>query len=355
MRRLTLCLVLACAPLVASAGDEVGQWYVNPFLGGISADTKRDTKTNDFDYGVGFGNHFAENWSLELNANRASLHDKFDGNRTTLGAITLDLLRVWHRDATFAPYVSVGGGWLRASEVGFDNKDFAAGQVGVGAFVKLWESPDSSQSFSLRPDIKARFDHQGGSGNLVDYLYTLGFTFSWGPGKAAPPAPAAVAAAPPPPPAPAPAPAPVSKCPDTPAGVAVDADGCPIKVDVVLEGVTFETNSAVLTAGSKPVLDEVAKGLKVHHRLKVEVQGHTDSTGSAVYNMGLSQRRADAVRDYLVSQDVPAGQLSAKGYGKTQPVASNATAAGRAQNRRVVMHVLENPGEVTIHKEGQAQ
>ncbi|MFI4880750.1 MAG: OmpA family protein [Steroidobacterales bacterium] len=354
MRRFTLCLVLACAPLVASAGDEVGHWYINPFLGGISADTKRDTKTNDFDYGVGFGNQFAENWSLELNANRASLHDKFDGNRTTLGALTLDLLRIWHRDSTFAPYISVGGGWLRASEVGFDNRDSAAGQVGVGAFVKLWESADTSQSFSLRPDIKARWDHESGSGNVMDALYTLGFTFSWGAGKAVPPAPVAAIAAPPPPP-PAPAPAPVLKCPNTPAGVAVDADGCPIKIDVVLEGVTFETNSAVLTAASKPVLDDVAKGLKAHHRLKVEVQGHTDSTGSAVYNMRLSQRRADAVRDYLVSQDVPAGQLTAKGYGKTVPVQSNATAEGRAHNRRVVMHVLENPGEATIHKEGQAQ
>jgi OmpA-OmpF porin, OOP family len=355
MRRLTLCLVLACAPLVASAGDEVGQWYINPFLGGISADHARDVKTNAFDYGVGIGRHFAEDWSLEVNANRASVHDKFDGNETTLGAVTLDLLRVWHRDSTFAPYVSVGGGWLRASEVGFDNKDFAAGQVGVGAFIKLWENPDSSQSLSLRPDIKARLDHQAASGSLVDYLYTIGFTFSWGPGKAAPPPPPVAAAEPPPPPAPAPAPAPVSKCPDTPAGVAVDQDGCPIKTDVVLEGVTFEFNSAVLTASSRPILDGVAKGLKEHHRLKVEVQGHTDAIGSAVYNMGLSQRRADAVRDYLVRQDVPAGQLSAKGYGKTEPVASNATAAGRAQNRRVVMHVLENPGEVTIKKEGLAQ
>jgi OOP family OmpA-OmpF porin len=354
MRRLTLCLALACAPLVASAGDEVGQWYINPFLGGISADKARDTKTNDFDYGVGFGNHFADNWSAELNVNRASLHDKFDGNRTTLGAVTADLLRIWHRDSAFAPYVSVGAGWLRASEVGFDNRDFGAGQVGVGAFVKLWENADSSQSFSLRPDIKARFDHEGASGNLVDYLYTLGFTFSWGPGKAAPPAPPVAAAAPPPPPPPPPPPAPASKCPGTPAGVAVDQDGCPIKTDVVLEGVTFETNSAVLTGSSKPILDGVAQGLKAHQRLKVEVQGHTDSTGSAVYNMGLSQRRAESVRDYLVSQGVPGGQLTAKGYGKTVPVASNASAQGRAKNRRVVMHVLENPGDVAIHKEGEA-
>jgi OOP family OmpA-OmpF porin len=354
MRRLAVCLALACAPLVAFAGDEVGQWYINPFVGGISADHERDLKSDAVDYGVGFGKNFSQDWSLELNLNRASVRDKFDGNNTTLGAVTLDLLRVWRRDSAFAPYVSVGGGWLRSSEVGFDNQDYVAGQLGVGAFVKLWENADASQSFSLRPDIKARWNRADGGGNLVDYLYTVGFTFSWGPGKAVPPPPP-VAEAAPPPPAPAPAPAPVAKCPDTPAGVAVDADGCPIKIDVVLEGVTFETNSAVLAGTSKPILDDVAKGLKVHHRLKIEVQGHTDSTGSAAYNMGLSQRRADAVRDYLVSQDVPAGQLSAKGYGRTQPVASNATAEGRAHNRRVVMHVLENPGEVTIHKEGQAQ
>ena len=354
MRRLTLCLLLSCAPLVAFAGDEVGQWYINPFIGGITDDPGRNTTSTSVDYGVGFGKAFADNWNLELNFNRASLRDKFDDNDTTLSALTLDLLRVWNRDSMFAPYVSVGGGWLRTSEVGTDNQDFIAGQLGVGAFIKLWENADSSQSFSLRPDIKARWDRPGASNAFVDYLYTLGFTFSWGPGKVAPPPPP-VAAAPPPPPAPAPPPAPVAKCPGTPAGVAVDQDGCPIKIDVVLEGVTFETNSAVLSGSSKPILDDVAKGLKVHHRLKVEVQGHTDSTGSAVYNMGLSQRRADSVRDYLISQGVPGEQLTAKGYGKTEPVESNATAQGRAKNRRVVMHVLDNPGDVTIHKEGQAQ
>jgi OOP family OmpA-OmpF porin len=147
----------------------------------------------------------------------------------------------------------------------------------------------------------------------------------------------------------------VSKCPNTPAGVPVDADGCPIPQDVVLQGVNFETNSANLTADSKPVLDKVADGLKEHHRLTIEVQGHTDSTGSAAYNLKLSDRRANSVVDYLVSQGVPRAQLSAKGYGQTQPIASNATAEGRAKNRRVVMHVISNPGDVTVHKEGQAQ
>ena len=84
-------------------------------------------------------------------------------------------------------------------------------------------------------------------------------------------------------------------------------------------------------------------------------RAYTDSTGSARHNLGLSERRADAVRDYLVGQGVSSSQLTAKGYGETNPIASNATAEGRAQNRRVVMRVLENPGDVTIRQGGQSQ
>jgi OmpA-OmpF porin, OOP family len=103
------------------------------------------------------------------------------------------------------------------------------------------------------------------------------------------------------------------------------------------------------------VLDKVAEGLRKHPRLRVEVQGHTDSTGPAQYNMTLSQKRAESVQDYLVSKQVPAGQLVAKGYGPTKPVASNATKAGRAKNRRVVMLVLENPGDVKVEGEGTSE
>ena len=342
MRRFILSLALACAPLVAFAGDEVGQFYINPFIGGIDADSRRDTSESAVDYGVGFGKHFAEDWSLELNFNRASLRDKFDSSDTTLSDLSLDLLRVWRRDSTFAPYVSAGAGWLRQSESGTDNRDFLAPQVGIGAFIKLWENADSSQSFSLRPDIKVRWARPDSSDDLRDYLYTLGFTFSWGPGKVAPPPPPPPVAAPPPPPPPV---APPPPPPPEP----------PVKQDVVLEGVTFATDSAELVGDSKSVLEKAADGLKQHHRIKVEIQGHTDSTASAAYNMALSQRRAESVRDYLVNAGVPAEQLTAKGYGLTQPVASNKTREGRAQNRRVVMHVLDNPNDVTVHKEGQAQ
>ena len=85
------------------------------------------------------------------------------------------------------------------------------------------------------------------------------------------------------------------------------------------------------------------------------MQGHTDSTGSARHNQGLSERRAASVRDYLMAQGVSATQLTARGFGETQPIASNATAEGRAKNRRVVMHVLENPGDVPIRNDSAAQ
>jgi OOP family OmpA-OmpF porin len=138
------------------------------------------------------------------------------------------------------------------------------------------------------------------------------------------------------------------QCPGTPPGTAVDAVGCPRKGSVTLEGVTFETNSAKLTSTSRPVLDQVAAAMRKYPRLKVEVQGHTDSAGADAYNMDLSQHRADAVREYLISQGVAPGQMTSKGYGETEPIADNSTEAGRAQNRRVVLHVTDNPGDVEV-------
>jgi OOP family OmpA-OmpF porin len=115
-----------------------------------------------------------------------------------------------------------------------------------------------------------------------------------------------------------------------------------------------KTTSATLTSASKPILDRVAEGLRAHPRLRIEVQGHTDGVGSAEYNLSLSQRRALSVSDYLVAQQVPADELVAKGYGKTQPVASNATADGRSMNRRVALIVLDNPNDVPVKDAGQA-
>jgi len=107
------------------------------------------------------------------------------------------------------------------------------------------------------------------------------------------------------------------------------------RTSLVLEGVNFITDSSELTPGSKHILDRVAESLQDRPEVEVEIEGHTDSVADAAYNMDLSQRRAESVREYLISRGVVGRRLSAHGYGETHPIASNDTPQGRAKNRRV--------------------
>jgi outer membrane protein OmpA-like peptidoglycan-associated protein len=150
------------------------------------------------------------------------------------------------------------------------------------------------------------------------------------------------------------------KCPGTPAGRKVDANGCEFDTDkdglvdavdkcptiyaktpdgcpppLVLEGVFFDNNKATLKPESFPVLDKAAIGMKDWGDVKIEVAGYTDSVDSDEHNMKLSQSRAETVRDYLISKGISADRISAKGYGESSPIADNATEEGRAKNRRV--------------------
>jgi len=125
------------------------------------------------------------------------------------------------------------------------------------------------------------------------------------------------------------------KCPGTAKGDAVDNYGCTLAAEYKLHGVNFEFDSAKLTADSTASLDDAVQILKRHKDLHVEVAGHTDSVGNDDYNMGLSKRRAQAVADYLIAHGANPANIMVKGYGETDPVASNDTAEGRAANRRV--------------------
>jgi OOP family OmpA-OmpF porin len=125
------------------------------------------------------------------------------------------------------------------------------------------------------------------------------------------------------------------QCPNTAPGVAVDNRGCDLAAEYRLEGVNFEFDSARLTSEAKARLDSDVQILLRHSDLKVEIAGHTDSVGAASYNESLSLRRAESVRDYLVGKGAKAANLTVRGYGESNPVASNDTEAGRAQNRRV--------------------
>ena len=124
-----------------------------------------------------------------------------------------------------------------------------------------------------------------------------------------------VAEAPPPPPPPPPA---------------------PVHKKVELQADTyFDFNKATLKPAGKEKIDDVVREMKANPSVKALVEGHTDSIGSEAYNQKLSERRANAVADYMESQGIDSSRITTKGWGKTKPIASNKTKEGRAQNRRV--------------------
>jgi OOP family OmpA-OmpF porin len=140
-------------------------------------------------------------------------------------------------------------------------------------------------------------------------------------------------------------------CPDTPQGTAVDAKGCPIPAAAPAAATTsgvltdagtwrykdiqFENNKAVLKESAYSTLNEITTTLKAQPELKVEIHGHTDGSGARGYNLDLSRKRAASVKAYLESRGIDAGRMSTRGFGPDRPIDSNATQEGRARNRRV--------------------
>ncbi len=130
-------------------------------------------------------------------------------------------------------------------------------------------------------------------------------------------------------------------CPNTFPGLAVDQTGCPqMDQKIVLHDIHFEFNRSDLLPDSRILLDKVIASLKDQPKVQIEVAGHTDSIGTDAYNLKLSQGRSESVVSYLVSQGIPRANLNGVGYGEGRPVAENETEWGRAQNRRVEIHLL---------------
>jgi OOP family OmpA-OmpF porin len=132
----------------------------------------------------------------------------------------------------------------------------------------------------------------------------------------------------------------IDRCPNTTAGIQVDEIGC--FREVTLPGVLFDTSSDALGDEATNSLDTAIANFRalpadVASGVSVQVEGHTDSTGSEQYNQALSERRAESVRRYFVDAGIPASIITAVGFGEGSPVDTNATAEGRANNRRVVI------------------
>jgi OOP family OmpA-OmpF porin len=156
----------------------------------------------------------------------------------------------------------------------------------------------------------------------------------------------------------------LDKCPNTPAGIKVDGSGCPLDVDgdgvpdskdacptvkgtAALNGcpemsgagsaiaIQFEFNSSVLRTSAYATLDKLSADLKANSSSTVQLDGHASAEGTDEYNMSLSTDRANSVKTYLVNSGIAANRIAVTGFGESRPVASNATEAGRSQNRRV--------------------
>ncbi len=142
----------------------------------------------------------------------------------------------------------------------------------------------------------------------------------------------------------------IDKCPNTPAGAKVDEWGCTIEAKQFLDTglittteILFDFDKATLKPQSKTELDRIGAILIQAADLSIEIGGHTDAVGTDKYNLTLSDERAKAVRDYFIANfpQIREGNLVSKGYGEGTPVASNKTAEGRTQNRRVEFKIIK--------------
>ncbi|HET9694319.1 MAG TPA: OmpW family outer membrane protein [Steroidobacteraceae bacterium] len=261
----------------------------------------------------------------------------------------------WHFNpaGTFRPYIGAGvnytmfsseetRGLLAGSDLSLDDSFGAAGQVGVDIGQGNWFANLNVRYIQIESDTQLDGDDIG-TLDINPWVYGIHVGYKLGRPAPLPVAAPEPAAAPPPPPPPPPAPADadgdgvtddLDKCPGTPAGTKVDKVGCPLEQTLKL---LFDFDSAELRPESITELERVVKFMGDVPFAAVMIEGHTDSVGGDAYNLALSDRRAKAVFDYLSSRGVDPARVKSVGKGETAPIADNATAEGRQENRRVML------------------
>lgn len=282
---------------------------------------------NDFGFGLGVGKAISQSWNLELNGNYAAYNIKNSTGTLKNTGLGLDALYIFNRNASFTPYTVIGVGGVQTRAPGISETNWAA-NAGVGAM--KWMN-----DIAVRGDVRYRYIHDAGGVNPGDWVATVGLVIPLG-SKPMPPAPK-------PQPTPEPMPAPVQEPEPMPAPAPVEPP--PVErpapqTKIILEGTNFDFDKATLRPAGKAKLDKDAQMLNTYPDINVEIAGYTDSIGTAKYNMGLSKRRAATVQKYLKSKGIADSRMTTKGFGETHPVASNKTAAGRAENRRVEILIL---------------
>ncbi|MDE3141246.1 MAG: OmpA family protein [Pseudomonadota bacterium] len=337
-----IALIVAGSSIGTAQAVDYGNWYIAPRLGVLVPDSKRDTQ-NSVLAGLGVGFWVNPKFAVDL---------EYTINDADYKSSSPYATRQWQTQS-----VGVTGRYFLGNEQGYDGwRPYVAGGLdfvghdafmsrsgwGPGFLVGGGVQRALTDRVALRGEIDYRWNRDTVSlpttSNYGDWAATLGLVISMAPPPPPPPPPAA---APPPPPPPPPPPEPAAH-----------------KVVIELRGVNFQFDrprpgqtdiNGILDkpiADSVAILDQAADTLKRYPNVEIKIDGYTDSIGSQAYNLKLSDRRAEFVKHYLVSHGVAESQIiGTKGYGKLDPVASNATAEGRSRNRRVEFKV-ENPGQM---------
>lgn len=338
-------LVCSCALMAGLSGvaqahedvnvDNSGKFTVLFGGGKYFTDSSRDL--DDGSVGeIGLGYIIDKHWAVEaIYSDISGIDNEITGADVDADMFRIDGLYHFDQRGHWTPYLAAGIGELSFDTKGGSDDDELALNFGGGVKYAL------SKELTARADVRAVY---GEDDSDVDMLATIGFNYIFGASSAAP--------------APAPQePAPRDtdgdgvidandKCPGTAKGLVVDSEGCPKmmveSVSIDLE-VLFDTNRSIVKPAYMPEIQRVADFMLTYPKSSAVIEGHTDSRGEADYNMDLSQRRADAVAAVLVNEmNVEADRLTAKGYGETQPRATNDTAEGRKQNRRVTAVISAN-------------
>ena len=347
--KILLHTVLLVAGIAIGGGVQAQDpvFYASPGLISMQFDEQAMLETREVGFTFSLGVDFDRRWSAELgiqqsDPNLAEKHTPVD-------------LDIWQVDLRYAlgqptsrlrPYVVGGAG---NTNIDGENDTFISYGAGV--------------EFELRDQVVLRAGVRNYgylARNLLhgDFGYEAGLVYYFGERNPPPPPPA---------PAPAPAPEPVAvapqpsdsdgdgdgdgvpdsadDCPDTPATYAVDENGCPILIEQIASfelQVNFDFDEAVIRDQDVPEIEDLTEFLREYDGVMLQLDGYTDNVGAQLYNLDLSQRRADAVRDMLIEDfGISPGRVTAQGFGEQMPVADNETEAGREANRRVVAVVME--------------
>ncbi len=322
--------ILGFSQAAVAESDFDDRWYISPSVGVVTFDSDRQLSNGAPYVGIGFGRFFTRNLSLDLRADRyqENLDDVPVGEKSRFRLNSYGVVGRWHfgQDERLRPYFMLATG-IQEHRNFTDNGRDIFGSLGLGLNSRLSDRVDLRfEAEGRRDNDRDSFSDRGRG--FTDILLTAGLNIRFGQLSSPPPPPAdppARPAPPPPPPAPEPEPEPEPE-------VLFEFDAM----------VTFGLDSADLRPGAMAELNEAVALLKLHPEIsRIEVAGHTCDLGPARYNEGLSQRRAQSVRDYLVANGVDANRLAVRGYGEDRPKVPNSSESNRQQNRRVELVVLE--------------